>query len=359
MLDERIIALSIFLLTYLYIATGKREKHISVMVGTVLMWIFGILTFETMLTKIDFDTLGILFGMMIIVGGLKESGFFRYIGLYIISISGYESRKMFIYLTILAALLSPFLANVTVVMFMTVIAIELSEILELDPKPYILSMIMASNIGGLLTLIGDPPNILIGLHLEWEFMYFTYTALPFTIATLAVTMIYLLRKFRDRIGGGIPTASLPLTPSEVITDRRLFKISLTIFIVTLTLFTLSTYIGLSVSTIAMISAVFLLFIGGEAVTNILKDVDWETLIFITCLFIIIGGLEEVGLIEDFVSILEPVIASNQILSPLFILWISSLLSGFIDNIPYTIALIPIIDRVSTMIGGDRNYYGGA
>lgn len=137
MLDERIIALSIFLLTYLYIATGKREKHISVMVGTVLMWIFGILTFETMLTKIDFDTLGILFGMMIIVGGLKESGFFRYIGLYIISISGYESRKMFIYLTILAALLSAFLANVTVVMFMTVIAIELSEILELDPKPYI------------------------------------------------------------------------------------------------------------------------------------------------------------------------------------------------------------------------------
>jgi Na+/H+ antiporter NhaD/arsenite permease-like protein len=344
-LNDKMISLIIFIVIYIYIASGRREKQIASIAGAALIWLFGIMTGEEMLHAIDFDTLGILFGMMVIVGALRESGFFRYTGLMVADICGYVPRKMYVFFTLITALFSALLANVTVVLFMTIIIIELSETLKFNPIPFIISEVLASNIGGSATIIGDPPNILVGLEINMNFLDFIINIAPISLASLTVMIILLYLFYRREFGAKKLVAKLPLKPADLITNKKLFYVSIPTFIATIFAFIIQPYLGISMSAIALISAAFLLFVGGERMPKVLDDVEWGTLIFLSGLFIIIGGLEKTGLIHDIAVILKPYLVADVYMSTTIVLWISAIFSVLIVNIPFTIAFIPILQEI--------------
>ncbi len=344
-LNEKIIALLIFIITYIYIASGRRDKQIASIAGATLIWIAGIMTGEEMLKALDFETLGLLFGMMVIVGALREAGFFRYVGLLIADFCRYIPFRMYIMLTLATAVLSALLANVTVVLFMTMIIIELSETFKFNPIPFIISEILASNIGGSATLIGDPPNIIVAMQIKMQFMDFIINIAPISLIGLVVMMMMLYFFYRHEFEKKKIIVELPLKPSHMIKDKPLFYISIVTFIVTLIMFFIQPYLNMSIASIALISSAFLLFVGGEKMPKVLEDVEWGTLIFLSGLFIIIGGLEKTGLIHDIAMILKPYLIGNLYLSTTIILWLSALFSALIDNIPFTVAFIPILQEI--------------
>jgi Na+/H+ antiporter NhaD/arsenite permease-like protein len=344
-LNAKILSIIIFLATYIYIATGRREHHIASMGGAALLWMVGVMSGEEMFRFIDFDTLGLLFGMMVIVGALKESGFFRYIGLKIAEFCKYVPLKMFITLTLAMALLSALLANVTVVLFMTIIIIELAETFEFNPKPFIFGMIMASNIGGAATLIGDPPNIIIASEINLQFLDFIYNTAGISIVTLFIVLLLFYYIYRKELGEGRIVGEPPFKARELIVDQKLLYISMATFMAAIIFFFLQQFLNLSVSAIAMVAATFLLFMGGDKMPKVLEDVEWDTLIFLAGLFIVIGGLEKTGVIHDIAVTIKPIMGENIFVSLTIVVWISSIFSAFIDNIPFTVAFIPILEDI--------------
>ena len=347
LLDQRNLAILIFITTYAYIALGKKEKQIAALVGATFVWILGIVSTLDMINYIDFETLGLLFGMMVIVGALRESGFFRYIGLEAARLSGYIPRRMFIVTTLTTALLSALLANVTVVMFMTVMIIEIAEMLNLDPKPFIIGEIMASNIGGAATIIGDPPNIMVATRINMTFLDFIIYIAPISIVALLASTLLIYYYYRDILDKEIITVDLPVSPSEVITDLKLLYIGYAIFVFTIIMFLIKPYVGLSYSAIAILGSSILLFLGGEKMPQVLDDVEWGTLLFLAGLFIIIGGLDKTGVIGNISQVLKPYLTSNLYISTTIVLWISALASALIANIPFTAAFIPILRSITT------------
>ena len=351
-LDQKSLSILIFLVTYVYIAIGRREKHITALIGAVLIYILGVLSATEILSYIDFETLGLLFGMMIIVGGLKESGFFYFIGLHIAKFSRCIPIKMFVLLMVITALLSALLANVTVVLFMTMIVIELSELLKIDSTPFIVGEILASNIGGSSTLIGDPPNIMVATQTHMSFTDFLINIAPASIISLIAAIIILYFMYRDEMGTKEILIEFPIKPEEVIKDYRLLYSSWMIFLATIGFFLIKDYVNISYASIAIVAASILLFIGGEKMPRVLEDVEWDTLIFLTSLFIIIGGLQKTGVISDLAEMLHPYISSNNaIISSSIIIWISATLSAVIANIPFTAAFIPILKTIATSKSG--------
>ena len=343
-INPQLIAVLIFVATYLLIATGKREQTVAAMAGAIAVWAFQILTGDEILHVIDLDTLGILFGMMIIVGALRESGFFRWMGILLANFCRCKPSRMFIVFTITTAFLSAFLYNITTVLFIVVVTIEIMEVLHLNPVPYIIGEILASNIGGTATMIGDPPNILISSVAGFTFLDFILNTMPICVVNLIITTFMLYRYlFRREFQVTCDFIEVPINPRDVIQDQRLFKIGLMIFTVVIVLLFLQDRIGISPLTIVMVGGVCLLFVGGEKMPEVLEKVDWSILIFLACLFIIVGGLEKTGVIHLLASQLTPIIEYNNILAISAILWVSSVASAFIDNVPYSVAFIPILE----------------
>lgn len=347
LIDEKNLSIIIFITTYAYIAFGRKEKQIAALVGATFVWILGIVSTMDIINYIDFETLGLLFGMMVIVGALRESGFFRYIGLETARLSGYIPRRMFIVITLTTALLSALLANVTVVMFMTAMIIEITEMLKLDPKPFIVGEIMASNIGGAATIIGDPPNIMVASRINMTFLDFIIYIAPISIVALAASTLLIYLYYRKSLDREIITVKLPVSPREVITDYKLLYISYAIFIFTIVMFLIKPYTNLSYSAIAILGSSILLFLGGGKMPKVLDDVEWGTLLFLTGLFIIIGGLDKTGTISDLSNMLNPILTSDIYISATAVLWISALASALIANIPFTAAFIPILKSITT------------
>jgi len=346
LMNERSLAIIIFITTYAYIALGRKEKQIAALVGATFVWILGIVSTMDMIEYIDFETLGLLFGMMVIVGALRESGFFRFIGLETARLSGYIPSRMFILTTLTTALLSALLANVTVVMFMTVMIIEITEMLKIDPKPFIIGEIMASNIGGAATIIGDPPNIMVATRINMTFLDFIKYIAPISIIALLASTLLIYVYYRKALDKEIITVDLPVSPSEVITDFKLLYVSYAVFVFTVIMFLVKPYINLSYSAIAILGSSILLFLGGEKMPQVLDDVEWSTLLFLGGLFIIIGGLDKTGIISDISRVLEPFLTGNIYISTTLVLWISALASAVIANIPFTAAFIPILMSIT-------------
>lgn len=348
--SPQLIALVIFTITYFFIATGWRERTIAAIFGATALWAFGILTFEDMLSFVNMDALGLLFGMMVIVGALMEAGFFKWLSTFLARLCRYNPTLIFFTFTLSTALLSAFLDNVTTVLFMVGVTIEISTLLKMDPKPLIISEILASNIGGTATLVGDPPNIIIATAAKLTFGDFLHNVAPITIVCLISTMpllFYALFKKEERSGGKIKHIR-QLERGKMIIDRRLFNLSLVTFLSTIALFFLHDSLRLFPSVIAVISATLLLFFGGEKMPEILERVEWSTLIFLACLFIVVGGLEKVGLIALMAKSAIPLIARNQFFAVTIIIWLTALASAIIDNVPTVATFIPFLKELHSL-----------
>ena len=343
--NSQLIAILIFLAVYALIVTGVRDRTIAAVIGAVGTWLLGIVPTNHILEFVEFEVVLLLFGMMVIVGGLREAGFFRWLGIYLANLTELKPVRMMVIFSLMTGLLSAFLDNVTTVLFMVAVTIEIMETLKINPRIFIIGEILAANTGGIATLIGDPPGILIASAFGLSFNEFIINLAPITIVILIVqVLLYNKMSGVTKIPAPKETV-MPIKPSEAIKDRFLFNSGSVIFIGVIILLFLQSQIGVSPAAIALIGGVVFLAVGGKKMVHVLEKVEWSTLLFFVGLFILVGSLEITGVISGISGAIFGVVGSNTMLAVTLIIWVSAFGSAFIDNIPFTAAFIPVLLEV--------------
>lgn len=358
------LATGIFLATYAIIITERINRAIVALLGGGLMILCGILTQEAAIRGIDFNTLGLLVGMMVIVNITKKSGVFQFVAIWITKKVKADPIGILAMMSLTTALFSALLDNVTTVLLITPVMLLITEELKIKPYPYLFAIIFMSNIGGTATLIGDPPNIMIGSAVGLTFNDFLLNTAPIVPLIGIVTLLpiwWLWRKdmvakpeYRERV--------MRFNEIEAITDWRLLKQALFVFVLVIGGFMLHGLVSLQPATIAMFGAALLLLLENfgsdpEAQTkhvhHALADVEWITLFFFIGLFIAVYGIEEAGLIAALAHSLLQLTQGDLTTTALSILWGSAIASAFVDNIPFVATMIPLIKSLAPAMGGEQ------
>src|SRR3989338_5504831 len=346
------VAIAIFLITYGLIISEKVHRTIIALFGACLMIILGILNQEQALEGVDFNTLGLLIGIMIIVTIARQSGMFQYVAIWAAKVGKGKPVAVFLLLGVIIALFSAFLDNVTTVLLMVPVTLVVTHNLSINPKPFLIGAILLSNIGGAATLIGDPPNILIGSAAELTFNDFLVHMGPISVLISVVTLGLLYIKYR-KVLVTTPEASasvMKFNPKDAISDKGLLIKSLVVLgLVIIGFFTHATT-HLEVATIALAGAALLLLLTVTDPEDHLKEVEWTTIFFFVGLFILVAGLEQVGAIRLMAEKLIDMTQGNMIATAITILWGSAILSSVIDNIPFVATMIPLIYDVGSLTG---------
>jgi len=348
--------LAVLLGMYVILITEVIHRTAIALFGALVMLIVLFMTgvldphdsVDFVIGAIDFNTIGLLLGMMVIVGILGETGIFQYIGIKAAKISNGNVWKLMVILAIITAVGSAFLDNVTMVLLMVPVTISVCKILNINPISFILAQIFASNIGGATTLIGDPPNIMIGSAAGIDFMTFAYHMTPEIIITMAVTIVlfkFMFRKDLKQKPENIEKLQA-LDEKKEIKDSMLLKKSAIVLGIVIVMFMLHGMLDLEVSIIALGGAAVLLVVTGKQPYIAFRHVEWPTLLFFCGLFVIVGGVEASGALELLAhNILE--ITGGELGTTMFtITMVSAFASAFVDNIPFTATMIPIIENIS-------------
>ncbi len=379
----QIFAVIIFVAMFVFIVTEIVERHIATLVCALLtvILVFGVgmhsteaivetLNLRSIFTTdfwyvsgksggsstgINWETIIFIFGMMVMVEGMARVGFFRWLCMRIAKIVKYKIIPIFITFMLLSTLLSMFIDSITVILFLAAVTIELAQLLKFNPVPMILAEIFCANLGGSATMCGDPPNIIIGTSLGYSFMDFlTNTGVIAGISLVAV-LIYFYLVFRKELLSnslqGIDYSALP-SPETMITDKRGFVISSIIFGAAIVLLVTHAQTGLTVSAIGFIIALVTLISSGKNAIHLLKKVDYKTIAFFVGLFVVIGGLEQTGILEIIAGFIGKISGGNVLLMIAIIIWLSAIASAFVDNIPFATTMIPIIKSLSLSYGVD-------
>ncbi len=361
-MNPQLVAILIMSVCYLIIFSERINRAVIALLGAGVMIVSGILTQKTALAGVDFNTLALLIGMMIIVAVSERSGMFQFVAVWGAKKVKASPRGLIIVLPLVTALFSAFLDNVTTVLLIAPVTFQITRKLKIDPYPYLILEIFSSNIGGTATLIGDPPNILIGSSIDLSFMDFVYNLAP----VIVIIMICLILLF-DLIWGRYLTATnesreavMNMNEFDCIIDKSLLFKSLAVLVGVIAAFIAAKDIGLDNGTIALLGASVLLLLytwssKGEdrdaRVQEIFNMVDWTTIFFFTGLFVIVYGLEETGVLarlgQWFISLTGGSLNKMMYL----ILWSSAVLSSVIDNIPFVATMIPMIKSMEESIGG--------
>lgn len=341
---EVLSAILIFLIVLGLVITEKINRTVAVMVGASVMILMRILSPEDAVAYIDFNTIGVLIGMMIVVAIVKTTGVFEYLAIYSAKKVKGDPWKIILIFSIITAITSALLDNVTTVMLIAPMTLIITNTLGLDPIPFLIPEIIASNIGGTSTLIGDPPNIMIGSAANLGFADFVVNLLPVTFVTFIITFAIIKYLYRDKLVFDKNKLDLIMKFDEKksISDYALLKKSLAVLFVIMVGFFLHKFLDYPSSIIAMSGAVLLLLISGADVEEIFKSVEWPTIFFFAGLFILVGGLENVGVIHFIAESILDFTKGHFILTAIVILWGSAILSSFLDNIPFVATLIPLI-----------------
>jgi Na+/H+ antiporter NhaD/arsenite permease-like protein len=306
-------------------------------------------SFEFIIDAIDFNTIGLLLGMMIIVAILGETGIFHWIAIKASKISKGNLWKLMLILCTFTAVASMLVDNVTIILLMVPVTLSVFRILNVSSIPFIIGQVLASNIGGAATLIGDPPNIIIGSAANIDFISFIANMGPTIAITFAVSLLLLKFIFRKELKMQVHNFGELMNADEgaLIKDKNVLKKSMVVLFSVVSLFAVHSILHLEVSVIALGGAAILLVITRLNVEKVLHEVDWSTLIFFTGLFIIVGVAEQAGLITALSSVAIEITGGNPWLTFLMIIWLSSIASAFIDNIPFTATMIPLIHTLNT------------
>ena len=305
---------------------------------------------------INWETIVFVAGMMIMVEGMARVGFFRWLCMRIAKAVRYQVIPIFLTFMILSGLLAMFIDSITVILFLAAVTVELSQMLKFNPIPMILSEIFCANLGGSATMCGDPPNIIIGTSLGYSFSDFIMNTGLIAGVSLAVIIIYFYFVFRKELRAGNAGAALDgssfIRPEDAITSRKGFIVSCLIFLCAVAMLVTHAQTGLTVSFIGVfIGAVTLLASGREALT-VLKKIDYKTLLFFIGLFVVVGGLEQTGILKVMAEFIGKISNGNLMLMIAIIIWISAVASAFIDNIPFAATMIPIINSLAAAQGID-------
>lgn len=346
---EQIIATLIFLLVMVAIISEKVNRCVASLLGSLLMILFKIIPLESGLSYIDFNTIGVLIGMMLFVAVVKNSGLFEYIAIWTAKKTNGDPWKIMISFVFITAILSAFLDNVTTVLLIGPMTIVITSILKINPIPFLITQIIASNIGGTATLIGDPPNIMIGSAANLSFIDFLINLGPIVVILLLIMIICFKFLFKNTltIDKNCTRNILKLDEKKSIKDKSLLIKSIIVMAFILLGFMLHNKLNLDSCIIALTGATIMLLIGKQDIDEILSSVEWSTILFFTGLFVIVGGLEEVGLINKLATFLIDATDGHLVLTMLIILWLSAIVSSFLDNIPFVATLIPLILTMET------------
>ena len=345
-----IVAISIFVVIYSFIISEKINRTTIAIFGAVLLLLFKILPQEKAIETIDFNTIGLLIGMMILVNILRRTGAFEYVAIKAAKAVKGEPWKILVVFSILTAVASALLDNVTTILLIVPVTLVITETLDLSPVPFVLPLVIASNIGGTATLIGDPPNIMIGSASGLGFVDFVTNLAPIIIVVM-VAVIFVFRfmfKKSLKITEEKRKKIMLMDEKLAIRDKKLLIKSTIVLGLTIVGFVLHQYFEFESATVALSGAALLLLISRADPEEILLDVEWPTIFFFISLFILVGGLEEVGVIEFLATGLLNLTGGNLLLMVILILWGSAFLSAFLDNIPFVATMIPLIKSMGTM-----------
>lgn len=379
MLAAQIFAVVIFIAMFLMIVLDKIERHyVTLGCGLLtLVIVFGICMrdggaiWNTIAVKnfikpdfwyqvteseskgINWATIVFIAGMMIMVEGMAKAGFFRWLCMKIAFLVKCRTIPIFITFMIMSAVLSMFIDSITVIMFLAAVTIELAQLLKFNPIPMILSEIFCANLGGSATMCGDPPNIIVGTSLGYSFFDFLTNTGVCAGICLVFTILFFFFAFKKELkstsGEAVDISKLP-APSTAITNKKDFIISSVIFALAVILLVSHSATHLTVATIGTIIAVITLAAAGKDALILLKKVDYKTLVFFIGLFIVVGGLEETGILEYIADFIGKISGGNAYVMIAIILWISAIASAFVDNIPFAATMVPVIISLANSSG---------
>ena len=340
----QILSVVVFLLVIIAIISEKIHRTVAAVAGGVLLVILRVLTVDQAISYIDFSTIGVLIGMMLFVAVVRNSGLFEYVAIKAAKIAKGNPWRIMLLFTILTAALSAFLDNVTTVLLVGPMAIAITGILGIDPVPFLLAQILASNIGGTATLIGDPPNIMIGSQAGLSFMDFvanTGVAVVFIMAALCLCFYFMFGR-KLLVAPEKMAAVMQLDENKSIKDHALLVKSVVMICLVVLGFVFHSSLGVDSCVIALASATIMMLIGKQETEEVILGVEWSTILFFTGLFVVVGGMQQTGIITLLGNALVSATGGNAMLLMLLILWGSALFSSILDNIPFVATMIPLI-----------------
>nr|WP_218855830.1 ArsB/NhaD family transporter [Nocardioides daedukensis] len=342
-------AISIFIVSYALIATERVHRVAAALGGVAAMAVIGLVDAESAFfnheTGIDWNVIFLLFGMMVIVGVLKQTGLFEFLALWAALKSGGEPYRLLVLLVLVSATVAPILDNVTCVLLVAPVTLSVCRQLGLRPAPYLISLILASNIGGTATLIGDPPNIIIGSRADLSFVDFLVHSLPLTVVLLAGFIVMAKWLFRHDLKA---EATLDgrlgdIRPRDAITNMRMLVRCLVVLGLVMVGFSLHTLLHVDPSMVAMLGAGATVLVSRTEPDEFLEEVEWGTLAFFMALFVLVGSLVQVGIIGEIGEWAAEAMGDQELLAATVLLFGSGVVGAFVDNIPYTTAMVPIVE----------------
>ncbi len=383
MLAAQILAVIIFITMFILVVLDKIERqYVTLGCGlATLIGVFGIamrsldavlltLNLKSIFTVefwyeagsagesscgINWATIIFIAGMMVMVEGMAKAGFFRWLCMMLARMVHYKPIPLFVAFMLMSAVLAMFIDSITVILFLAAVTIELSKLLKFNPVPMILSEIFCANLGGSATMCGDPPNIIIGTSLGYSFADFILNTGVMALISLVLVVIYFYFAFRKELVAGrteeIDSSSMP-NPKDTITNKKNFVISCVIFACAVVMLVTHAQTGLTVALIGTVIAVVTLITSGRYALEILKRVDYKTLLFFIGLFIVVGGLEQTGILELIAGLIGEVSRGNLKIMVAIIIWVSAVASAFVDNIPFAATMVPVIQSLAAVQGVD-------
>jgi Na+/H+ antiporter NhaD/arsenite permease-like protein len=354
-----VIAISVFLATYVAIGMEKVNRTIVAMSGAILLMVFNIVTLKEAIGYVSWETMGLLFGMFTIVAVLSEAGFFAYMALVVAKKLKYDPYKMFIAFPLVTALLSAFMDSITVMLFFATLTYELSRLLKFDPVPVVVAEVCLANIGGSATLVGDPPNVILGLLLGFNFNDFVIhngpTAVIASLAAVGIAFVASQRSLvlshevdRERLAS--------MDPETAIRDRPIFRLGLAGFSVAVLLLISHAWVEralgvpLTAPLAALIPAFFILILGGGKTEHILRKLDYDVLLFFIGLFVVVGGLEKTGVIQALANLMASLFRERYLELISTLLWFSAVSSAIVDNVPFALSMAYVIKDLASQAG---------
>jgi Na+/H+ antiporter NhaD/arsenite permease-like protein len=351
-----LLATAVFVLSYALIVSEKIHRTIVAMSGGLLLILLGVIDQEAAVDGVDFNTLGLLIGMMIIVNIARNSGMFQFVAIWTCRMARGRPVPIFIAMAMITATFSALLDNVTTVLLMTPVIVVVTNNLSVRALPWLIATILMSNIGGASTLIGDPPNIMIGSAANLSFNEFLVNMGPGAVAIGMVTILLLWLVYRGELVASeeAMAAVSRFEPYDAITDWGLLWRSIGVIGIVLVGFITHGITHLDGATIALAGAAVLLGISGEDPEHILRDVEWNTILFFAGLFVLVTGLEHVGAIEMLAKQLLAVTGGDPTTMALAVLWGSAICSAVVDNIPFVATMIPLVKDIAATTGMEAN-----
>ncbi len=341
------IAAILFVVTYAAIATDRLDKTVAALLGGLLMVALGVVSQEQAFAAIDLNVIFLLAGMMALANVLGRTGFFALVGIKATKLAGGRPYVLMAILALITAVLSAFLDNVTTVVLLAPVTLYVASVLQVSPIPFLITLIFSSNVGGTATLIGDPPNILIGSAGGLDFGSFLLNLTPIVIIVFAALLVVMRVLFRGdlAVNERVREAVMSLDESEVITDGRTMRVALVVITGTMLGFLVHSALGLEAATIALLGATVLLLVGRIEPGPVLREIEWPTLFFFVGLFMLVSGVVQVGIIDGAARTMLEVTRGDPTVTVISLLWLSGFASGVVDNIPYTATMLPLVQNI--------------